>query len=49
MTEKSECIHKISERQAVASSSHWGTSIITVVCLRCGKLLFKKSRDINNE
>lgn len=45
----SKCKHKVSERQAVASSSHWGKSIITIVCLRCGIMLYKAHRDLNDE
>ena len=39
------CEHR--NRQAIASPSHWGKQIASVICLDCGKVLSSQIIDAN--
>ena len=40
-----KCKHLIKDRQAVASPSHWGNQIASVICLKCGEVLSSRMID----
>lgn len=48
MNKKQKCKHELKYRQAVASSyKKWSNSIVSVVCIKCGKIIYKKMVDVN--
>ncbi len=43
-----KCKHELKNRMAVASPSHWGNQLASVVCLKCGDVLYTTMIDPNN-
>ncbi len=41
-----ECKHPLNCRQAVASADRYGAQLVSVVCVRCGKIIYQELEEL---
>lgn len=46
-TKKVQCKHELKNRQAVASPTHWGNQLISIICIKCGEVIYSYLIDSN--